>query len=155
VLWLPGPAALTNPYVVRRDDFRRLIRWPNDGIEQERKKNLAGGPNCLGRIETNDPDTIAMTELLGGYPSKLPLSQIEPEGGPMEANNFFRTLPFMYQINEAQRQSDPLKAKKHLVEAYKSKDENVKKTCTRGPATQSTCRLAIDHSPTFSKESRL
>ena len=117
-------AALKNPYVVKRDDFRRLPRWPNDGIEQEKKKNLEGGQDCFGRIETDDPDTVAMTELLGGYPSKLPLCEIEPRG---ETQGFVRTLPFMFQENVAKQQSDLPRAKVHLIEAYKRKDQNVRR----------------------------
>ena len=119
----------TNPYVIKRDNFRRLPRWPNDGIEQERKKNLEGGPDSLGRIETDDPDTIAMTELLGGYPSKSPLCEIEPEGGRTGAEpfGFVRSLPFMFQKTAAKQQSDLPKAKAHLIEAYKRKDPVVRR----------------------------
>ena len=122
-------AALTNPYVVKRDDFRRLPRWPNDGIEQERKRNLEGGPDgkCLGRIETDDPDTIAMTELLGGYPSKSPLSEIEPEGAGAEPFGFIRSLPIMFQQTVAKEQSNLPIAKSHLIEAYKRKDADVRR----------------------------
>lgn len=122
-------AALTNPYVVKRDDFRRLPRWPNDGIDQEREKNLKGGPDSLGRIETDDPDTIAMTELLGGYPSKSPLCEIEPLGGGTGADpsGFIRSLPFMFQEGVAKQQSDLPRAKAHLVDAYKRKDPDVRR----------------------------
>ena len=116
--------ALANPYVVKRDDFRRLPRWPNDGIEQERKKNLKGGPDSLGRIETDDPDTIAMTELLGGYPSKSPLCEIEPKGA--WPPGFIRSLPFTFQHQVARQQSDLSSAKTHLIEAYKRKDSDVR-----------------------------
>lgn len=128
--------ALANPYVVKRDDFRRIPRWPNDGIEQERKKNINGGPDSLGRIETDDPDTIAMTELLGGYPSKSPLCEIEPNPGQGEPG-FVRTLPFMFQQSVARQQSDLSSAKAHLIEAYKRKDSDVRRileeiNCTYG-----------------------
>ena len=114
---------------MKRVDFRHLPRWPNDGIEQERKKNIEGGPDSLGRIETDDPDTLAMTELLGGYPSNSPLSEIEPEGGGTEAEpfGFIRSLPFMFQERVAKEQSDLASAKAHLIGAYKRKDADVRR----------------------------
>lgn len=125
-LFFVSEAALDNPYVVRRNDFRRVVRWPNDGIEQEREKNLNGGQDGFGRIETDDPDTIAMTELLGGYPSKKPLCEIEPTNGN-GPDCFIRSLPFMMQHAAAKRQSNLTMAKAHLIEAYKQKDMDVRR----------------------------
>eukprot|EP00581_Thalassiosira_minuscula_P007839 CAMPEP_0183705898 /NCGR_PEP_ID=MMETSP0737-20130205/2874_1 /TAXON_ID=385413 /ORGANISM="Thalassiosira miniscula, Strain CCMP1093" /LENGTH=497 /DNA_ID=CAMNT_0025933163 /DNA_START=154 /DNA_END=1643 /DNA_ORIENTATION=- len=119
-------AALENKYVVKRDDFRQLPRWPNDGIEQQRQNNLKGGPDCFGSIETDDPDTIAMTELLGGYPSKSPLCDIEQEG-MASPSCFIRSLPFMFQETAAREQSDLPSAKKYLIEAYKRRDSDVRR----------------------------
>ena len=114
---LVSGAASKNPYVVKREDFRRLPRWPNDGIEQEKKKNLAGGPDASGRIDTNDPDTIAMMELLGGYPSEKPLCEIKGE-----ASSFVKSLPYMFQEKAAREQSNLSAAQTHLMEAYKRRD---------------------------------
>jgi hypothetical protein len=118
--YLPTETIWTTPYVVKRNDFLQLPRWPNDGIEQEKRKNLAGGPDSFGRIETDDPDTIAMTELLGGYPSKSPLCQLKGDGA-----HFIRTLPFIYQEKAKEQQSDLSSAKLHLIEAYRRKDLDV------------------------------
>jgi len=75
---------------------------------------------------TDDPDTIAMTELVGGYPSKKlqPLCEIEPQ---FVGIDFIRCYPFMLQQAAARQQSNLAFAKAHLIKAYKDKDPDVRR----------------------------
>jgi len=110
-------------YVVSRYDFRRLPRWPNDGIEQERQK-MASGEAENFRHETTDRDHLALQELLGGYPCGEPLDAM-PNDDFIMGRGFVLALPSLMQKQAAEEQGDLTSAKAHLIEAYKRKDSDV------------------------------
>ncbi|MGK3737431.1 MAG: hypothetical protein ACI8RD_010504 [Bacillariaceae sp.] len=112
-------STIISPYVVGRNDFSHLPRWTNDGIEQECQRNMSG-ENEKFHFDTNDPEQIALTQLLGGYPSQSPLNELPPDG-----RGFITNLPFMFQMKAAEEQSDIPSARTHLIEAYKQKDPDV------------------------------
>jgi hypothetical protein len=109
-------STIISPYVVGRNDFSHLPRWTNDGIEQECQRNMSGENEKI-YFDTNDPEQIALTQLLGGYPSQSPLNELPPDG-----RGFITNLPFMFQMKAAEEQSDIPSARTHLIEAYKQKD---------------------------------
>ncbi len=115
----------TSPYVVSRTDFRRIPRWPNDGIEQELQKHKRGKYKNKGSsFHTNDPDHTALVQLLGWCPLPYPLTLNELP--PMQ-RDLIASMPFMIQSNTATDQSDIESAKQHIVKAYKRKDPEVVK----------------------------
>ena len=113
----PSSSPPTNKYVVARTDFKRVPRWPNDGIEQSHKKDHELHMDHV----VNDPINIALKEVLGFCPTTKPLSkQFDPD-----ARYFILSLPHTKQSLTAEEQSDLSSAKAHLIAAYKRKDPEV------------------------------
>eukprot|EP00594_Rhizosolenia_setigera_P013055 CAMPEP_0178956732 /NCGR_PEP_ID=MMETSP0789-20121207/10453_1 /TAXON_ID=3005 /ORGANISM="Rhizosolenia setigera, Strain CCMP 1694" /LENGTH=503 /DNA_ID=CAMNT_0020638765 /DNA_START=139 /DNA_END=1650 /DNA_ORIENTATION=- len=110
---------LSSPYLRSRSDFRRVPRWSNDGIEQQRQRYLSGEDENH-KCDTNDPDHIDYVELLGGYPCDTPLNKLNPD-----TRSFFLGLPHQFQEKAAKEQSDLSSAKDHLICAYKRGDTDV------------------------------
>lgn len=113
-----------NKYIVARTDFRRVSRWPNDGIEKERQSFLDGSTEHHV-METTDEDQLALTELFGGWMMGKPLSR-----NPME-RSFPLSLPWMMQqqaAKELQRNSELSEqaAVEYILDAYRNKDKQVR-----------------------------
>jgi len=132
------PDDYTDPrkYVVARHDFRRVPRWPNDGIERERQQLLDGTTEHY-EFETTDPDQLALTELFGGWIMGAPLASSDPV-----TRGFCLSLPWMMQHKAAEEQQQgelsQQAAADYLLDAYRSKDETVRRLVDRIG-----CRMAL------------
>ena len=109
--------------------YRRVPRWPNDGIETYRKehynkkqiKALRGKSLLLAQKE--------LTEMLGHWPSEFSLNDLferarDSEHGTEVALMF--KLPCRIQKDAALKTQNLEAAKDHLLEAYRSKDPRVR-----------------------------
>lgn len=110
----------TGKYVVARTDFRRLCRWPNDGIEQERREFRDGTRNTRATGNVTHPDQLALTELLGGWPWQVNFLDLEPD-----SRRFATVIPFYAQKKAAVESDNEETAKEHLLDSYKSQDAAV------------------------------
>lgn len=116
----------TNPkkYIVGRTDYRRVPRFPNDGIDAQRQAFL-NGTNEHYEFETSDPDQLALTALMGGWMMDGPLP---PRGN--DSRDFVLSLPWMMQHKAAkeQQQGDLSEqaAKDYLLDAYRKRKDGVK-----------------------------
>ncbi|CAB9515498.1 expressed unknown protein [Seminavis robusta] len=104
-------------YIFRRTDFRRLPRWPNDGIDQEnsrtdRKHFEFAHPNA---------EQQALTELFDGcWIYGMSLADMDDDDLP-------RSMPYLMQAKAAKATGDPEAAKQHLIKQYQEGNRKVRK----------------------------
>lgn len=114
-----------NKYVVASTDFRRIPRWVNDGIEQLRHEIDLGENEVHPELttSTSHPDQKALAELMGGWFFDQPLHEM---GDGMMGRGFALSMPFMTQQQAAEDQSNLEQAKSHLIQEFKSGNNEIK-----------------------------
>jgi MYND finger len=122
-------------YVFRRDEFRRVPRWPNDGIDQLNDSLLKERePDMLPSTGHTNADQRFLTEMYGGYWNcTVSLSSLQPASKYQAL-----CLPFCMQLRDAETKRDHAAAQSHLMEQYKEYNQEIRELLK-----QIQCKIAL------------
>ncbi|GKY96627.1 hypothetical protein MPSEU_000622300 [Mayamaea pseudoterrestris] len=143
-------------YIFHPANYKRIPRWPNDGIEMYRRECLAAS-ECdeesfaeQATKDRDDPVQLFLTELLGVWPSDLSYSELVHRMQSGQESDDELTLqqimgmPYALQAVDAVKKQNKELAKSHLIEAYRNKDEEVQAILTSIGATSALHKASKD-----------
>lgn len=124
-------------YVVSKTDFRRMVRWPNDGIEQENK----GHSRQHHEVTRSNADQRALIALFDGcWFFGKSLADLDADG-----KFFAKSLPYLMQQKAAEEMADTEAAKTHLIHQYQIGNRELRELLASMDCKSAIHKSARDH----------